>query len=74
MSDGVKKMTYQLGKAHGWLKRHMVQDLYEQGYGHGLGEANPSPEIEALVSAAHADEFQRGFDAGVSEYERMLFE
>ena len=72
MSDGVKKMVYQLGRSHGWLKRHMVQDLYEQGYGHGMGEANPSPEIEALVSAAHADEFQQGFEDGVKAYEEAL--
>ena len=72
MSNGIRRMVYQLGRSHGWLKRHLVQQMYEEGLGHGMGEANPSPEIEALVSAAHADEFHRGFRNGVLAYEETL--
>ena len=72
MSDGVRKMTYQLGKAHGWLKRHTVQEMYEKGYGHGMGEANPDPDIQAMVSAAFADDFYKGFADGVKAYEATL--
>lgn len=67
-----KKMVFSLGKAHGYLKRHAVQRMYEQGFGHGLGEAAPDPGIQASVSTAFIDELMTGFDAGVAEYEGTL--
>lgn len=70
--DGVKKMVYALGKAHGYLKQRSVETNYSMGLGHGKGEANPDPAIQNMVSTSYADDLMEGFRAGVAEYEGTL--
>ncbi len=68
----MKQMVYQLGRCQGYRKQHQVRKLYDEGKGHGMGEAHPDPDVQELVPVAVASEFYLGFEHGVGEYEGTL--